>query len=89
MLRDENEANVRRRETAVLKKEDSRLAEGEDKKEGGCCGGGAEPFLKTANYFPNLRGRSREDAASIGRAGKVNPRGMKSKGGEGWGRVEF
>lgn len=50
-----------RRETAVLKKEDSRLAVS---KGGGGDGRRArtaelrwrEPLLKTANYFPNLRG---------------------------------
>lgn len=39
--------------------------------------GGAESLLKTANYFPNLRGRAREGAASVGR--KL-PRGMNAGG---------
>lgn len=69
MRRDENEANVRRhRETAVLKKEarvqrwvaggGGEARRGEERPSVG----GAESLLKTANYFPNLRGR----AASVG-----------------------
>lgn len=61
MLRDENEANVRCRETAVVKKEDSRLAEndGAGEGKGGLAGvrtgrSGREPsrFLKQQIIFP-------------------------------------
>lgn len=62
-----------RRETATLKKDDSRLWAGVAVRRPGL--GGAESLLKTANYFPNLRGRAREGAASVGR--KL-PRGMNA-----------
>lgn len=59
MLRDESEANVRHRETAVVRKEDSLLARKEGRRQGSGASARTEPLLKTANYFPNLRRRSR------------------------------
>lgn len=90
MLRDENEANVRCRETAVVKKEDSRLAED------GRSGRESSRFLKQQIIFPiyedarakrlGARGGERMNGESYrgGRKAGGEKRGRKSVGGESW-----